>query len=131
MMANMENDKINQIELNIVLKKKYIAQLKKKHVNYRKIIRNKRQIQFQDYHLVTLKKIYHIEINPLSANINFLTLPETYNTKILHTHNLKIYYENKLVEPLESNNKKLARLNNIYRIDLSNFILKKINECFS
>lgn len=130
MMANMENDKINQFELNIVLKEKYREQLKKKHFNYRKIIRNKRQIQFQDYNLITFKKEYHIEINPLSANINFITLPETYNTKIIHTHNLKIYYENKLVEPLESNNKKLARLNNIYRIDLSNFILKKINECF-
>jgi len=126
----MERDKINQNKLKIVLKEKYREQLKRKHSNRRKILRNKRQIHFQDYNVVTMKKKYHIEINPLSANINFITLPETYNTKILHTHNLKIYYENKLVEPLESNNKKLVKLNHIYRINLSNFIHNEINKCF-
>lgn len=123
-------EKEGMIQNELILKEKYNQQLSKKHWKRRKILRSKRQIHFQDYNLVTLKKTYHLEINPLSANINFITLPETYNTKILHTHNLKIYYKNKLVEPLESDNKKLTRLNHKYRIHLSNFIYNKINRCF-
>ena len=126
----MKRDKVNLNELKITLKEKYQKQLDRNHTNQRKILRNKRQVKFQDYNLVRMKKNYHIEINPLPTNINFITLPETYNTKILHTHDLKIYYENKLVEPLESNNKKLVRLNHKYRIFLSGQVHEKITKCF-
>lgn len=124
----MKREKMLQNEL--LLKEEYSQQLNNIHRNRRKILRSKRQIHFQDYNLVSLKKIYHIEINPSSANINFITLPETYNTKILHTHNLKIYYKGKLIEPLESSNEELLEINHLYQIYLLNFIYDKIVGCF-
>ncbi|MHA1395797.1 MAG: hypothetical protein ACTSRZ_20030 [Promethearchaeota archaeon] len=75
-----------------------------------------------------MKKETHLEINPQKCTTDFFILPEMYNTQKIHTHNLSIYFNGKLVDITESDNEDLIRLNMIFRIYSTNKIIKVIYE---
>ena len=114
----------------LILKKENIDFFNKYRIESRKILRNTRKLKFSDFSIVNMEKKYHIELNMNESKMYFITLPETYNTKKIHTHNLRIFFNNIRIEPLESNDPNLSKLNKIYQVKSINQSLQNLDQTF-
>ena len=115
---------MSEIELKeLILREEESDFLKKYYIDQYSILRNTSQILFLDYNLIHTDKIYHIKFPNSNENngkdtekIEFITLPETYNTRKIHTHNIVIEINKNSMDLKESNDETIERLCNCYKI---------------
>ena len=112
------NDDAFENNFEISIKEDEVKKYEENYFDAYTILRATWNIDFLDYSLVRFEKEFYLEVDKeiCSNEYNFLLIPETYNKKKIHTHNLIIKINGKQSLPVNSDDKKLKELNNVFKI---------------